>query len=52
MTYPLLNVLLLLEGFLQLGLEVTDLSQVLGRLEPHKHRREVKSVNTVIKNIE
>lgn len=32
-THLFLNLLLLLEGVLQLGLKVTDLSQVLGRLE-------------------
>ncbi len=45
--YLLLNILLLLEGLLQLGLQVTDLSQVLRRLKP-AHTEERSSVSEQI----
>lgn len=47
----LLDLLLLLQSLLQLGLEVTDLSQVLSRLEPERIEFKKTKFGKILKTI-
>lgn len=51
-TNLLLNILLLLQGLLQLSLKVTDLSQVLGRLEQQQKSKRKENIQQSVKEVE